>query len=88
MIGKLIFAEVARAARRGVYVDEEARVPGRWDTAIKNACFNNTIIGLAVMHQARLNKESALRPQESQKTAIERQVRELDQTIDWLEKFE
>ena len=36
----------------------------------------------------RLNKESALRPQENQKTAIERQVRELDQTIDWLEKFE
>jgi chromosome segregation ATPase len=36
----------------------------------------------------RMNKESALRPQENQKTAIERQVRELDQTIDWLEKFE
>jgi hypothetical protein len=36
----------------------------------------------------RLNKESALRPQESQKAAIQRQVRELDQTIDWLEKFE
>ena len=35
----------------------------------------------------RLNKESALRPQENQKTAIERQVRELDQTINWLEKF-
>ena len=35
----------------------------------------------------RMNKASALRPQESQKTAIERQVRELDQTIDWLEKF-
>ena len=36
----------------------------------------------------RMNKESALRPQENQKAAIERQVRELDQTIDWLEKFE
>jgi chromosome segregation ATPase len=36
----------------------------------------------------RLNKESALRPQESQKAAIERQIIRLDQLIIWLEKFE
>ena len=35
----------------------------------------------------RLNKESALRPQESQKTAIERQITKLDQMIIWLERF-
>ena len=35
----------------------------------------------------RLNKDAALRPQESQKTAIERQVKELDQIIIWLERF-
>jgi hypothetical protein len=35
----------------------------------------------------RLNKESALRPQESQKAAIERQIILLDQTINWLEKI-
>ena len=36
----------------------------------------------------RLNKESALRPQESQKSAIGRQINELDQTINWLERFQ
>jgi chromosome segregation ATPase len=36
----------------------------------------------------RLNKESALRPQESQKAAIERQITQLDQKIIWLERFQ
>jgi len=36
----------------------------------------------------RLNKESALRPQESQKASIGRQINELDQTINWLERFQ
>jgi chromosome segregation ATPase len=35
----------------------------------------------------RLNKDAALRPQDDQKTAIERQITELDQTIVWLERF-
>ena len=35
----------------------------------------------------KLNKDAALRPQEGQKTAIERQIKELDQTIIWLERF-
>jgi chromosome segregation ATPase len=35
----------------------------------------------------RLNKDAALRPQGNQKTAIERQITELDQTIVWLERF-
>ena len=35
----------------------------------------------------KLNKDAALRPQDDQKTAIERQVTELDQTIVWLERF-
>jgi chromosome segregation ATPase len=35
----------------------------------------------------RLNKDAALRPQESQKTAIERQIKELNQIIIWLERF-
>jgi predicted nuclease with TOPRIM domain len=35
----------------------------------------------------RLNKDAALRPQDNQKTAIERQITELDQIIVWLERF-
>ncbi len=35
----------------------------------------------------RLNKESALRPQETQKAAIQRQIIKLDQIIIWLERF-
>jgi chromosome segregation ATPase len=35
----------------------------------------------------RLNKDAALRPQDDQKTATERQITELDQTIFWLERF-
>ena len=60
------------------------RVEARQQTA--NTNYGN--YGKGDRRRIRLNKESALRPQESQKTAIERQVRELDQTIDWLEKFE
>ena len=59
------------------------RVEARQQTA--NTNYGN--YGKGDRRRIRLNKESALRPQESQKTAIERQVRELDQTIDWLEKF-
>jgi len=60
------------------------RVEARQQTA--NTNYGNT--GKGDRRRIRMNKESALRPQESQKEAIERQVRELDQTIDWLEKFE
>jgi len=60
------------------------RMEARQQTA--NTNYGN--YGKGDRRRIRLNKESALRPQESQKTAIERQVRELDQTIDWLEKFE
>jgi len=35
----------------------------------------------------RLNKEVALKPQEDQKTAIQRQITKLDHIIDWLERF-
>ena len=60
------------------------RVEARQQTA--NTNYGNT--GKGDRRRIRMNKESALQPQESQKAAIERQVRELDQTIDWLEKFE
>jgi hypothetical protein len=60
------------------------RVEARQQTA--NTNYGN--YGKGDRRRIRLNKESALRPQENQKTAIERQVKELDQTIDWLEKFE
>jgi chromosome segregation ATPase len=35
----------------------------------------------------RLNKDAALRPQDNQKTAIKRQITELNQIIVWLERF-
>src|SRR4030065_1841032 len=35
----------------------------------------------------RLNKDVALKPQEDQKTAIQRQITKLDHIIDWLERF-
>ena len=60
------------------------RVEARQQTA--NTNYGN--YGKGDRQRIRLNKESALRPQEDQKTAIERQFRELDQVIDWLEKFE
>jgi chromosome segregation ATPase len=60
------------------------RTEARQQTA--NTNYGN--YGKGDRRRIRLNKESSLRPKESQKTAIERQVRELNQTIDWLEKFE
>ena len=59
------------------------RVDARQQTA--NTNYGN--YGKGDRRRIRLNKESALRPQESQKTAIERQVTELDQIITWLERF-
>jgi chromosome segregation ATPase len=59
------------------------RVEARQQTA--NTNYGN--YGKGDRRRIRLNKEAALRPQESQKTAIERQVKELDQVIIWLEKF-
>jgi len=59
-------------------------VEARQQTA--NTNYGNT--GKGDRRRIRMNKESALQPQEGQKAAIERQVRELDQTINWLEKFE
>jgi chromosome segregation ATPase len=60
------------------------RVEARQQTA--NTNYGNT--GKGDRRRIRMNKESALQPQEGQKAAIERQVRELDQSINWLEKFE
>jgi predicted Fe-S protein YdhL (DUF1289 family) len=56
------------------------RVEARQQTA--NTNYGN--YGKGDRRRIRLNKESALRPQESQKTAIERQVTKLDQIISWL----
>jgi len=60
------------------------RVEARQQTA--NTNYGN--YGKGDRRRIRLNKESALRPQESQKAAIERQVKELGQVIIWLERFE
>ena len=60
------------------------RMEARQQTA--NTNYGN--YGKGDRRRIRLNKESALRPPETQRTAIERQVRELDQVINWLEKFE
>lgn len=38
-------------------------------------------------HRIRLNKKSALKSQDDQKTAVQRQTKELEQIIIWLEKF-
>jgi predicted Fe-S protein YdhL (DUF1289 family)/uncharacterized protein with PIN domain len=59
------------------------RVEARQQTA--NTNYGN--YGKGDRRRIRLNKESALRPQESQKTAIERQITKLDQRITWLERF-
>ena len=59
------------------------RVEARQQTA--NTLYGN--YGKGDRRRIRLNKDAALRPQESQKTAIERQVKELDQKIIWLERF-
>ena len=60
------------------------RVEARQQTA--NTNYGN--YGKGDRRRIRLNKESALRPQESQKAAIKSQVKELDQVIIWLERFE
>ena len=60
------------------------RVEARQQTA--NTNYGN--YGKGDRRRIRLNKEAALRPQESQKVAIERQVKELDHVIIWLERFE
>jgi chromosome segregation ATPase len=59
------------------------RVDAKQQTA--NTNYGN--YGKGDRRRIRLNKDAALRPQESQKTAIERQIKELDQIIIWLEKF-
>jgi chromosome segregation ATPase len=59
------------------------RVEAKQQTA--NTNYGN--YGKGDRRRIRLNKDAALRPQESQKTAIERQIKELDQKIIWLERF-
>jgi hypothetical protein len=59
------------------------RVEAKQQTA--NTLYGN--YGKGDRRRIRLNKDTALRPQESQKTAIERQIKELDQKIVWLERF-
>jgi hypothetical protein len=44
-------------------------------------------IGSSQRRSIRLNEENALRPQENQKAAIDRQIVNLDQIIIWLERF-
>jgi chromosome segregation ATPase len=60
------------------------RVDARQQTA--NTNYGN--YGKGDRRRIKLNKESALRPQASQKVAIERQIIQLDQIIIWLERFE
>ena len=59
------------------------RVEARQQTA--NTNYGN--YGKGDRRRIRLNKDAALRPQEDQKTAIERQITKLDQIIIWLERF-
>ena len=59
------------------------RVDARQQTA--NTNFGK--YGKGDRRRIRLNKESALRPQESQKEAIARQIIQLDQLISWLERI-
>ena len=59
----------------------------REDARQQTANTNYGNYGKGDRRRIRLNKESALRPAESQKTAIQRQVSELDQIINWLERF-
>jgi len=60
----------------------------REDARQQTANTNYGKYGKGDRRRIRLNKKSALQPQESQKTAIERQVTKLDQVIIWLEKFD
>jgi chromosome segregation ATPase len=59
------------------------RVEAKQQTA--NTNYGN--YGKGDRRRIRLNEDAALRPQESQKTAIGRQIKELDQIIIWLERF-
>jgi chromosome segregation ATPase len=59
----------------------------RADARQQTANTNYGNYGKGDRRRIRLNKESALRPAESQKMAIKRQVTELDQIITWLERF-
>jgi chromosome segregation ATPase len=60
----------------------------RVDAKQQTANTNYGKYGKGDRRRIRLNKDSALRPQESQKKAIERQIIQLDQIIIWLERFE
>ena len=59
----------------------------REDAKQQTANTNYGKYGKGDRRRIRLNKDVALRPQDDQKTAIERQITELDQTIVWLERF-
>jgi len=59
----------------------------REDAKQQTANTNYGKYGKGDRRRIRLNKDAALRPQDDQKTAIERQITELDQTIVWLERF-
>lgn len=59
----------------------------RMDARQQTANTNYGKYGKGDRRRIRLNKESALRPQGSQKKAIEKQLHELDQLISWLERF-
>ena len=54
----------------------------------KTANTNYGNYGKGDRRRIKLNKESELRPRGSQKADIQRQIKDLDQTINWLEKFE
>jgi chromosome segregation ATPase len=60
----------------------------RMDARQQTANTNYGNYGKGDRRRIRLDKEAALRPQESQKSSIKRQVKELDRVIIWLEKFE
>ena len=59
----------------------------REDARQQTANTNYGKYGKGDRRRIRLNKESALRPQETQKAAIQRQIIKLDQIIIWLERF-
>jgi hypothetical protein len=59
----------------------------RGDARQQTANTNYGNYGKGDRRRIRLNKESALRPQESQKKALKRQITRLDQIITWLERF-
>jgi len=59
----------------------------RVDARQQTANTNYGKYGKGDRRRIRLNKESALRPRESQKAAIGRQITQLNQMINWLEGF-